>query len=198
MTTKVVPAADVGIESGAAPDPFDLANLVVPQDYVSGVVKVLEVTVRKPRSQEFFRTHPDPEYRRNLFCFDSQADGKTYVVPPQFVPLMMREAVQKTVYTIITMQETLILWPVPTPTDGRSNDYWDSAHRAAEKGKKGWVKIKADPGLGAYQIYDAEDPTLPDPVLPKETFQELIRVGFRDRLIDSADHPIIRKLHGRS
>ena len=38
--------------------------------------------------------------------------------------------------------------------------------------------------------------TIPDPEWPTLSFQELLRIAFRDRLIDRLDHPVIKRLRG--
>jgi hypothetical protein len=35
-----------------------------------------------------------------------------------------------------------------------------------------------------------------DPEWPRLTFQELLRIAFRDRLVDRLDHPVILRLRG--
>ena len=37
---------------------------------------------------------------------------------------------------------------------------------------------------------------LPDPTWPEESFQELIRIAFKDRFIKDKDHLVIRRLRG--
>ena len=49
--------------------------------------------------------------------------------------------------------------------------------------------------LGAYEVFEASAP-IPDPEWPAELFQQLLRIGFRDRLVDRLDHPLIAKLRG--
>jgi hypothetical protein len=47
-----------------APDPSDLSSMALSQDYLAkaGVTKLLTtVSVDKPKSQFFFRIHPDPK-----------------------------------------------------------------------------------------------------------------------------------------
>jgi hypothetical protein len=67
IVDRVEPAA-----ASAAPsvgDPFDLSNLRLTQDFVgtAGVKKLLTtVPVGKPNKQDFFRVHPDPEYRMEV------------------------------------------------------------------------------------------------------------------------------------
>jgi hypothetical protein len=50
-------------------------------------------------------------------------------------------------------------------------------------------------GLGAYEMFEAAA-TIPDPVWPELSFQEMLRIGFRDRLVDRLDHPVIKRLRG--
>ena len=50
-------------------DPFDPAALRLPQDFTetASVKKLLEnIPVERFNKQDFFRTHPDPEYRLEL------------------------------------------------------------------------------------------------------------------------------------
>jgi hypothetical protein len=44
-------------------------------------------------------------------------------------------------------------------------------------------------------MYVAES-TMSEPVWPEATYQELIKLAFRDRLISSLDHPVIKRLRG--
>jgi hypothetical protein len=55
--------------------------------------------------------------------------------------------------------------------------------------------VKANTSLGAYEIFEAEG-TIPDPTWPGESFQELIRIAFRDHMVSGLDHPVIRRLRG--
>jgi hypothetical protein len=68
---------------------------------------------------------------------------------------------------------------------------------AAERAVERWVRVKANRSLGAYEIFEASA-SIPDAEWPAETFQQLIRIGFRDRLIDRLDHPLIAKLRGQA
>ena len=51
--------------------------------------------------------------------------------------------------------------------------------------------------LGAYAMYEASS-TIPDPIWPAETLTQLLEIGFRNRLVDSLDHPVIKRLRGES
>ena len=85
---------------------------------------------------------------------------------------------------------------MPLPLDdGRRNDWHATAREAAELAKGGWVRVAADMSLGAYRIFKAEG-QLVDPAWPDQSLNDLLRLGFRDRVIDSDAHPIVRRLRG--
>jgi hypothetical protein len=48
--------------------------------------------------------------------------------------------------------------------------------------------------LGAYEIVEAA--TTAEPEWPAVSFRELLRIGFRDRLVDRLDHAVIKRLRG--
>jgi hypothetical protein len=37
-----------------------------------------------------------------------------------------------------------------------------------------------------------------EPVWPEEPFNELLRIAFRDRIISSPDHPVVKRLRGQA
>jgi hypothetical protein len=198
MTTlKAIP---IPIDPGEAPDPFNLDTPCLSQDFTetAGVKKLLRtVPARRPGSQDFVRVHPQPDYRRNLLCIDLKDDRECYVVRPEMAAQLVSEAVAKTIYTAITRQGVVFLWPVAIPaTDAKTNEWWRSAREAAELAMTCWIRVKADMNLGAYQMYKAEG-QIPDPEWPELPYQELLRIAFKDRLIDRVDHPVILRLRGR-
>ena len=49
--------------------------------------------------------------------------------------------------------------------------------------------------LGAYEISVAKN-GIADPAWPSLPFQELLKIAFKDRHINSDAHPVIRRLRG--
>jgi hypothetical protein len=186
--------------AGEPPDPFDLKSLCLSQDFTetAGVKKLLRtIPARRPNSQDFVRVHPSSDYRRNFLCIDLKDDRETYVVRPEIAPELIGETVMKTVYTGITSLGVVFLWPVTIPPlDGKMNEWWRSAREAAELAITRWVRMRSDMNLGAYQIYEAEG-QIPEPQWPDLPYQELLRISFRDRMIDRLDHPVVQRLRGR-
>lgn len=196
---KALPSGDPAT-AGEPPEPFDLASLCLSQDSTETVrVKKLLATIpaRRPNSQDFVRVHPSPDYRRNFLCIDLKDDRETYVVRPEIAPELVGETVMKTIYTAITSLGVVFLWPITIPPpDGKTNEWWRSGREAAELAITRWVRMRADMNLGAYQIFEAEG-QIPEPEWPNLPYQELLRISFRDRMIDRVDHPVVQRLRGR-
>ena len=184
-----------------APDPFDLGNLRLSQSFTetAGVKKLLTtVPVRKPNPQDWVRVHPGSEYRENFPLIELKDEREEYVVAASLVPELVGEFVSKTLYTTVNRQGVVSLWPVRLPdSDGREMEWHRSAREAAELAMNRWVRCKANRSLGAYEIFQAEA-CIAEPAWPDLTFQQIIRIAFRDRLITSMDHPVIKRLRGLS
>jgi len=180
-------------------DPFDLSLLRVDQNFgeTCGVKKLLTtIPVRKPHAQDFVRVHPDENFRATVPLIELKTDRETFLVPKELAQNLPGETVIETLFTAINRQGVLFFWPcrVPAP-DGRVLEWHRSAMEAALQATNRWVRVKANMSLGAYEIFVAEA-ELPDPIWPDLPFQEMLRIAFRDRYVDSFDHPVLRRLRG--
>ena len=138
------------------PDPFDLENLRLPQNYneTLGVKKVLRIVpVRKPNKQDYNRVHPSKEYRGNFAMIDLKDDRETYLVAgADLIAELESELVRVTLYTAINRQGVVFLWPVRLPgPDGRDMVWFSSARLAAEDAMKSWTRVTSNMSLGAYE-----------------------------------------------
>jgi hypothetical protein len=193
---------DLGVPSTAAPvDPFDIASLRLNPSFLetAGVKKLLTtVPARKPSPQDFVRVHPAPEYRENFAMIDLKDDREDYLVRPETLQDLAGEVVLKTVFTAINRQGVVFLWPVRLPApDDRKSEWSRSAREAAEMAMTRWVRMKANMSLGAYEITVAEA-VMADPIWPELSFQELVRIAYRDRMVTTTDHPVVKRLRGLS
>jgi hypothetical protein len=185
----------------AVPDPFDIASLRLNPSFLetAGVKKLLTtVPARKPSKQDFVRVHPEPGYRESFAMIDLKDDREDYLVRPEVLEELAGEVVFKTVFTAVNRQGVIFLWPVrlPAPED-RKTEWPRSEREAAELAMKQWVRLKANMSLGAYEITVAES-VMVDPVWPELSYQELVRIAFRDRMITTIDHPVVKRLRGLS
>ena len=188
-------------DQGGKSDPFDdLSSLRLDQSYADtvGVKKLLAtVPVRKPNRQDFVRVHADPTYRLTpTAIIELQEDREVYFVTPDMAQELPGECGVATLYTAINRQGVLHVWPVKLPgPDGKHNEWHRSALEAAESAMEKWVRMTANKSLNAYEIWEAVG-NLPEPEWPQLSFQDILKIAFRDRIVDRPDHPLIMKLRG--
>ena len=187
-------------EANPTPNPFDPAALRLDQSFADtvGVKKLLTtVPVRKPNRQDFVRVHPDPEYSLTpAAIIEVKEDREVYLVTPSMAQALPGEFSTVTLYLAINRQGVPFLWPVKLPNpDGKHNEWHRSAAEAAERAMGKWVRVTSSMSLGAYEIFEASG-DLPEPVWPDIPFQEILRIAFRDRIVDHAGHPLVQRLQG--
>jgi hypothetical protein len=187
------------LSTTAALDPFDLASLRLNPSFLetAGVKKLLTtVPARRPNPQDFVRVHPSPDYRADFALIDLKDDREDYLVRQEVLSELISEVVFKTIFTAINRQGVVFLWPVRLPApDDRKTEWPRSQREAAELAMTKWVRLKANMSLGAYEIAVAES-VMADPIWPDLTYQELVRIAYRDRMITTIDHPVVRRLRG--
>jgi hypothetical protein len=166
-------------------DPADVTSLVT------------RVPVRRPSGHTFVRVHPNKDYRFPVDLIELPEEDETYLIYSNEVAAALDEVRKPCMlYAAINRQGTLFLWPVKLPRGNKKLVAWHtSATEAAEKAMKVWVRINADMSLGAYKITIARG-AIPDPEWPNLTFEELLRIAFRDRLVDTLTHPLVRRYLG--
>jgi hypothetical protein len=188
--------------AGAAPDPLDPAALRLTPELAAtaGVKKVLlTIPVRKPNKSAFVRAHPDPAYRLTAGTIELEEErGELYLVAAPLWPEMTTEPAFKPrlLVTSMTRQGALFLWPLNLPRpDGRVDEWTRTGLEALQYATTSWVRVYANMAVGGYEVAQATA-SLPEPDWPDLTFREMLRVAFRERLIDSQDHPVLRRLRG--
>jgi hypothetical protein len=196
MTNKRTSNNGADDQRGDVPN---LAELRLSQDFEqsAGVRrKLVTVPVRRPDRQSFIRVHPDPDWRLDTAVLELKDEGETYLVAPDLRSELAGEVVAKTLFTSITKQGVVFVWPVRLPgSDGRLDSWNESAADAAQLAMKAWVRLAANRHLGAYEVFEATG-AFPEPEWPDVTFQELVGLAFKNRFIRTWDDPVLRKLRG--
>jgi hypothetical protein len=156
------------------------------------------VPVDRPPSDGYFRVNEEPEMRLEATIY-RERDGKDravyFVLPGMRDHHLLVSRIRRVllVCTYSWPSRQIGLWPVPIDDTGWGNPWWASAWAAYETALKSWVQMSA--GENQYTVYSAEG-TLPDPVWPDKSLSELLKIGFRDRIINHDDTPIMRRLRG--
>jgi len=192
-------------EQDAKPDIFsNLENLRVTQDFqkTAGVKKLLTtIPTRKPNPQSFVRVHPDPAYRGAFTVIELKEDREIWLLPPGIAKSLSGEFVVMMLYTAITRQGDLFLWHHRLPDEeGKTMEWWRSAAEAAEYATKNWVRVKPNMAAGGYDLFEPNldgGEKIPEPTWPDLTFEEILRIAFKNRIIlDPNAHPVIKRLRG--
>ena len=177
----------------------DLANVVLPDHLATRTpVKkaLLHVPVRRPDRQWFVRVHPSEEYRRDVALIDLKDEGETYLVLPHLCA-DLPEVVFKKLYTAISRQGAIFLWPVKLPDEDSRLDAWNTvAHEAAEMAMQKWVRLAANRAVGTYDVFEAQG-NLTDPEWPDVPFNKLLELAFRGKVVRDFEHPIVQQLRGQ-
>lgn len=180
-------------------DPFDLSKIRLSLDFDSSkeVKKLLTVVpVKKPNSQDFVRVHPSEEMRIQTNLLIIKDGGESYLASPGLWNEIPSELTPVFLFLAINRQRVLFLWPIKIPDRNGRKDNWNrSSLDAAREAEKSWVRVQANMSGGYYDVHSATG-SLTEPEWPELSLQEIVRIAFRDKFIDSPDHPVLRTLRG--
>ena len=184
---------------------FDFRSLCQPTTFEQdSVTKKLITTIflKKPRSGlDFIRIREEPDWTVVIYLMDMGREEEKYAVAPDIIPEVMDTGRLKRVrlYTGITFNgDDLFLSDIPFPdSDGKENEYNRTRAIAYEMAKHKWVKLQVNRALEAYEIVETKS-NLPEPIRPEELSDiiKALEICFKDKLIDSVDHPVLKKVEG--
>jgi len=179
-------------------DPFeDLASIRLGQDFdvELGVKRLItRVPVRRPDKQEWVKVREGQDWRLEVSALEFREDRDWFLVLPAARGVLLSDLTPVRLHTAINRQNQIFFWPIKLPTDGRRNPWLETAMDAAAEAERRWVRVVA--GRGCYDVFSASCPNLTEPEWPEETFTDLLRLAFKDRLIDRPDHPVVQRLAG--
>jgi hypothetical protein len=203
LQTAAIPAIEPSVEKHPIPDPdpFDPASIVLDQSYLKEAAAtraLLEVSVRKPKEDEFFRVHTDPTYSLGPIATIKDSEGReTYILSPSLAKAERLKHAIVTFHTCINTDGVIFLWPVTVPgSSGRSANAWHtSAVKAKDQAELKWIKLVASQNAGNYEAWPARG-EIPEPDWPALSFKEILKLALKDRYITSRDHPVLQKKDG--
>ena len=166
---------------------------------VSRRVIPVNVAVKKPPNNVFFRCHSDPAMSldASIIVGDGGSDDYYFVVPRMLNhPVILPRLRRTTIATVYTWPGGVVsLWPVPNMDESRIA-CWKSARAAYELSKKQWVQLCWNADRRDYDVAVAEgintEPAWPDDL----DIRKLLKLGFADKIIDSPEHPYVMQLRG--
>jgi hypothetical protein len=185
---------------------FDFDTLRLPPTFEQGITAkklVTTIPVRKPKSGlEFFRIRPEEDWTFLSYFLDlKEGEEEKYMVITKLLEEVSSTGKLKPVKIFTGMTFTgqvFFLSDIPLPdSNGKDNEYNRSRRLAYHHATTKWIKIQANMALGAYDIIEAKS-QLPEPVWPEEPVSMInaLEIAFKDKLIDSYDHPVLKRLRG--
>jgi hypothetical protein len=157
----------------------------------------LTVPVCKPSKEWWVRIHPDEDYRSWVHGILKLKDSReTYLVHPSLCGSLDPVCTLGpcVLFTAKNLHGDLFIWPVRLTRDDERLVEWDKAElRATAMAARAWVRGMPIKCLGAYVVHEARA-NFPEPEWPSVPFSELLRVAFKNRLIESPDHPVLKQL----
>jgi hypothetical protein len=195
-------AGSTGTEQSGQPQSdahLNLADFALKQDYAESKAQKLitVVPVRRPDKMEFFRAHPDPNYRYPTLVLEVPWERDDYLVHPSLRSIVP-EASPVLLVTCVTRDGAIFFWPAKLPKDDKLSILWsNSAMNAVTTAEKTWIRVKGDKKISAYDVTPAvASDQLPPPDWSDYTFQQLFDIAFKDRVISDPNHIVLRRLRG--
>lgn len=179
-------------------DPFSPDKLRLVRGVSPEAESLAVVPVTRPNSQVFFRVHPEPDWQLETLMIQLKEPRgpELYLVEQQLWSVLADDLKPKVLYTCVAKTGELFVWPINAPGgDGWLDDWSRSAQEVARLAQTGWVRLVPDHRLKAYTAVRGS-PDLPPPEWPETSFVEVIKVAFKDRLVQSLDHPVVHRLRG--
>ena len=159
--------------------------------------KITVVPVKKPNPSMFIRVmEVDDNNNYECHVLENKELDETFLVDPGIANSILHELTAKRLYLAIDKQNNIFIWAIKLPDEFGKLDSWNtSAHSGARAAFHDWVRIKSNRSLGAYDTFVASG-NLKEPEWPDLTFEEILNIAFHGKIIDSNDHPILKKLRG--
>jgi len=174
-------------------DNLDALRIADPASLSGDIEHLTYVAVRKPRRDEYFRTCPDPDRSIVTAVWVDEESRETYIVLAGARAAISESARVVSLVLCQNRQGTNFLWPVST--DSRARGWSESARAATVIARQKWIKIRGDLAGGAYTVFEAINQS-GEPTWPDMALNELLKLAFRGRVIDTPDHAVVRRLQG--
>ena len=187
---------------------FRLSDTYNPQT----ITLYTEVPIRKPKRFEFFRTREDSEgtwkWAARMLEIEEGMDKILYLVAPKMYDAMAEDLRQIELHAAINTDGTIFLINVTlVDRSGKQNHWSESMLKILEMAKTEWVQAKSSKAVAAYMpvvpISNLGEPRWPAEITTRDrvtiplNMDALLHIAFpEDRIIENADHPVMKKITG--
>lgn len=177
-------------------DLSELEGLKLPDTLVkiTSTKQITNIQIRRPLKTDWVRTRPDGTFGP-IGVITTPEDRATFTLAPGIAAMLDRgEYDVVMLHWAITTTGTVFFWPVRVTE--RTDGWAESMRKAIALSEGTWVRVVADMAAGEYQVH-TPDGDLPPPLWPSDlTFTAALKLATK-RMIDSQDHPVLRRLRGQ-
>jgi hypothetical protein len=172
----------------------------------SAAAGIVAISVGKvPAKNEFFRTHPDPNFRPIVPLVDVEIgmERNFFAVAPDMIEPLAQIGItvsDSVLYYTVTSRGSLRLVPVRCANeDGDMNEYNRTKEIGLVRATEEWVRLYTDTENGCYKVFGAPAGRFGEPQFPDLKPAKVFKIAFRDRgrLIDSPEHKLFLKWAAR-
>ena len=211
MPVRAVPSTpdepEEGITSVEPIDPWDPNSFKYDDDeYSQAEVRARKVRTKirvgQPDGKTWFMLHPSASFKLKAALYLRESEDsirpELYLVRPHVAPVFGGQMTPVMLHLGITsVSDTEFLWPRKLPRDGRVSDIQAIQEEIAEAAEQRWVRMEWSNSAHAH-IYHLAEEDLGDPNWPANmSMPDYLRLGFKNRVIDTEDHPVVAEFKGR-
>jgi hypothetical protein len=192
----------------AKPSAFSLEKFKVKRAPTIGGIDPLQENfpiMKIAEAEDFVRLHPDEEnYWSVPLCFvhvpikGTKKENLHLIDEDIAIGYLPSKKIQRYRLALATKPGD-VFYLNKVPVVNLDNRFNETALQGCEQAKTTWVQAvsRKDQGYDDYQIVPAKDPkAFPEPKWPTQSWEEIIRIAFKDRIIETEDHPGLLRLIG--
>jgi hypothetical protein len=152
------------------------------------------IEVRKPKRQEWFRSHP--RMFAEISVIRRESTGDFYAVDPELVRELEAETREAYIAAAISYEGALFLWPIIKPkADGSGIQLFENDLLDLSLSRQCWIRRQWASGSKSYKVDQANTDRPPE--WPENSnISDWVTRAFRGRFIDTPDHQLVRQLRG--
>ncbi len=173
-----------------------LDELVRPVDF-SGVATAgtpTRIQINKPRRDEWVTVRSGEDWQFATYVIEDtqDMDREIYIVHNDLANGELADDARYAIFHLtISSTGRLFWWHIKMSANSRRNHWAESALKAVEVAQGKWIRVI--PAHEGYEIREAKA-QMPEPQWPDMSRDETIRLAFEDRIIDTMEHPIAKRL----
>ena len=180
-------------------DEIDLENFTYREDFATTIKLQGETTfvpVRRPDPQSWVYISSKPELRATVAILELKQQRETYLVRPEIAASLNGDVGNRLLVPYQDREGGLFLWAVRLVDARGGLDSWTtSALRIVHEYCDRWIKIKSKMSTGCYDVF-LPPVEIPAPEWPADGLRFLVNRAFKNRVINSLEDPVVKKLKG--